>query len=90
MDGREVVKTSPENKYWLDNKKNIDKIVYALVLICVGLFLSDLMYHKHTKLAIENWFGFYAWYGFICCVSLVLLASKMRKLLKRDEDYYGD
>ena len=35
--------------------------------------------------------GFYAGYGFVACVLLVLIAKEMRKLLMRREDYYdGD
>ena len=80
----------PERKYWLDGRRNVDKIFYGLTLVCAGLFLADLFYHKHVNFAFENWFGFFAWYGFVCCVALVLLATQMRKWLKRDEDYYGD
>ncbi len=54
------------------------------------LLLGDLLYHKHATFGFESWFGFFAWYGFICCVALVLLAKQMRKVVKRDEDYYGD
>ena len=36
----------------------------------------------------EGLWGFYAIYGFVACVILVLLAKEMRKLLMRDEDYY--
>ena len=39
---------------------------------------------------IEKIPGFYAFYGFIGCVVLVLLATAMRKVLMRDEDYYDD
>ena len=80
----------PERKYWLDDPRNVDKIFYGLVLICAGLFLADFFYHKHVNFAFEDWFGFFAWYGFVCCVALVLLAKQMRKLVMRDEDYYGD
>jgi hypothetical protein len=34
--------------------------------------------------------GFYAIYGFVACVILVLVAKEMRKLVMRDEDYYDD
>ena len=79
-----------EKRYWLDEPRHVDQIFYGLVAVCIVLFLSDLVYHKHTTFGFENWFGFFAWYGFICCVALVLLAKQMRKLVKRDEDYYGD
>jgi hypothetical protein len=32
--------------------------------------------------------GFYAFYGFVACVLLVLIAKQMRKVLMRKEDYY--
>lgn len=79
-----------EKKYWLDNPRNVDKIFYGLVVVCAVLLLSDFVYHKHTTFGFEGWFGFFAWYGFICCVALVLLAKQMRKVVKRNEDYYGD
>ena len=77
-----------EKHYWLDDKRNVDKIVYALVAVCALLFVADFFYHKHTHFGFEGWFGFFAWYGFIVCVGLVLAAKEMRKFLKRDEDYY--
>lgn len=80
----------PEKSYWLDRKSNVDKIFWGLVLICGGLFCADFFYHKHINFEFEHWLGFYGWYGFVCCVSLVLLAKQMRKVVKRDEDYYGD
>ena len=80
----------PERQYWLDNRRNVDKIFYGLVLICAGLFLADFFYHKHVNFKFENWFGFFAWYSFVYCIVLVLLAKQMRKLLKRGEDYYDD
>jgi hypothetical protein len=33
-------------------------------------------------------FGFYAIYGFVACVLLVVIAKELRKLLMRDENYY--
>jgi hypothetical protein len=85
-------KSAPAEKidkvYWLDHKRNVDKVFYGLVLICAVLFSADLVYHKHITFPFEGWLGFYAWYGFVCCVSLVLLAKQMRRIVKRREDYY--
>ncbi len=75
-------------KGWFDEKRNVKKIVWALVIICAGLFLADGFYHKHPYFAVENVFGFYALYGFGMCVVLVLVAKWMRTFLMRDEDYY--
>ena len=38
----------------------------------------------------EMWTGFYAIYGFVACVLLVVLAKVMRKVVMRPETYYGD
>ncbi|MDD9875950.1 MAG: hypothetical protein OXR84_00755 [Magnetovibrio sp.] len=77
-----------EKKYWLDDKRNVCKIIWTLVVVCAGLFVADAFYHKHPYFAAESWFGFYALYGFIMCVGLVLAAKFMRTILMRDEDYY--
>tara|TARA_Y100000766_G_C18333237_1_gene331144 strand:+ start:115 stop:390 length:276 start_codon:yes stop_codon:yes gene_type:complete len=83
--------TKPDNDgkvYWLDDMRNVRKIVWALVIVCAGLFVADALYHKHAYFSAETWFGFYAFYGFFMCVGLVLAAKVMRILLMRDEDYY--
>ena len=81
-------KDSTDKVYWLDNPRNVDRLVYGLVVICALLVLADFFYHKHTHFAFEGWFGFFAMFGFVMCVILVLLAKWMRKIVKRDEDYY--
>lgn len=72
----------------MDDPATVNKIVYALYGGCAVLGLADLFVHRHSILAFEAWPGFYAWFGFIGCVGLVLGAAQLRKLLKRDEDYY--
>jgi hypothetical protein len=52
------------------------------------LFLADAFYHKHSYFEAENFFGFYAIFGFVVCVALVLAAKGMRVFLMRSEDYY--
>ena len=73
---------------WLDDMRNVRKVVWALVIVCAGLFVADAFYHKHPYFNAETWFGFYAFYGFFMCVGLVLAAKVMRIFLMRDEDYY--
>lgn len=77
-----------DKKYWLDKPGNVNRLVYTLYAVCAVLVLVDFLYHKHVNFSFESWFGFFSWFGFIACVALVLVAKKMRKLVKRDEDYY--
>ena len=77
--------------YWLDNKKNVDKIWYSLVSICVISVLADFFYHKHVSHPVEDLIvGMHGWYSFIVCVFLVLCAKLLRKILMRSEDYYDE
>ena len=45
---------------------------------------------EHHGFGFESWPGFYALFGFVACVSLVLAARELRKLVMRPEDYYED
>ena len=77
--------------YWLDNTKNVDKIWYSLVGICVISVLADFFYHKHVSHPVEDLIvGMHGWYSFIVCVFLVLCAKLLRKILMRSEDYYDE
>ena len=77
-----------EKKYWLDNPRNVDKICYALYVVCALLVLADLFYYKHIHFDVEGWFGFYGFYGWVACVVLVLAAKVLRLIVGRKEDYY--
>ena len=71
--------------------KNIVKLLFA---ICALGFLLDFLFYsdtfdKHAIFEWENWPGFYAVYGFVACVVLVLISKYvLRPLVMRDEDYY--
>jgi hypothetical protein len=77
-----------ERRRWLDHPRAPKRIFAALLVLCAGLALADLTYDKHGHYAFEEWFGFYGAYGFFACVGLVLAAKELRKLVKREEDYY--
>lgn len=77
-----------EKKYWLDQPKNLNKIVYGIYIICALLLVIDLVYQKHVHFNFEGWFGFYAWFGFLAYTFIVLGAKFLRKLIKREENYY--
>ena len=81
---------SDDRKYWLDDRHNITKVVWGLVILCGILFVADAFYDKHPHFIAETYFGFFGIFGFVVCVGLVLTAKVMRILLKRGEDYYDD
>lgn len=73
---------------WLDDRRNVDRIFYALCIACGGLVLADFLYHKHAHFDFESVTGFHGMFGFVAYVGLVLTAKQLRKVLRRDEDYY--
>jgi len=75
---------------WVDRPGSATKITYALAGLCALLFISDLFYEKHSHFAAEDFFGFYAIYGFVMFTGLILAAKALRVIIKRPEDYYGD
>tara|TARA_B100001093_G_scaffold512821_1_gene583413 strand:+ start:82 stop:510 length:429 start_codon:yes stop_codon:yes gene_type:complete len=82
-------KKVPNKKhYWLDDARNVNKIFYVLVFICIALVVSDAFYHKHTHYEFEGIFGFFGIFGFGLSFLLVLASRELRKFLIRDEDYY--
>ena len=87
----EAVKDERVNIF--DNPKNVQRLIRGFFVCCVLLLIADLLFHRHLSFAegvmpLEGWFGFYAFYGFVACVLLVLAATQMRKVLMRSEDYY--
>tara|TARA_B100000676_G_C18039507_1_gene823991 strand:- start:707 stop:1024 length:318 start_codon:yes stop_codon:yes gene_type:complete len=87
---RHTPSDNKERVYWLDQKKNVDKVFYGLCVLCGLSVAGDLLIHRHVILEIEAIFAFYGVYGFVACVGLVLAAKELRKFLKRKENYYDD
>ncbi len=78
----------PERRFWLDRPANVNKIVWTLVAACALLLVADLLYEKHVHFGYEKWFGFAAFFGFLAYSAIVAFGKGMRRLVRRDEDYY--
>ena len=77
-------------KYWLDDPANVRKVYVALWLFGIAWLVPDLFLEKHEDIGFAASVGFYAVYGFVACVALVLTAKALRRILMRPEDYYDD
>jgi hypothetical protein len=75
---------------WVDKPGSDKKIVWALIAVCLVLFLLDFTYEKHGEFKVEFIQGFYAFYGFVMFTGLILAVRVLRYFIKRPEDYYGD
>ena len=81
-------KSDSEKTYWLDKPGNVTLVYRSVWVICALLAVADFFYAHHPIFEFEDFPVFYGLYGFIVCVGLVLGAKELRKILKRDEDYY--
>jgi len=79
-----------EREHIFDKPGNVRRLLYVLYSICALLLAIEFLYHRHPQHAGDDWPGFYAAYGFIGCVLLVLIAKLLRRFLKRPENYYDE
>jgi hypothetical protein len=77
-----------ERDHWLDHPRNVTKLYRSLWGLGGLLALADLVVHRHAEAGFDGWFGYYAGYGFVACVALVLAAKLLRRAVMRPEDYY--
>ena len=69
-------------------------VVIALHVVAILSVLVELLpfgAEKHTSERIHalEFVGSFALYGFISCIILVLLGRELRRLVKRDENYWS-
>jgi hypothetical protein len=74
---------------WFDQPHNLRRLRIGFYVVLILLVLPDLFIHKHTLFSsVEGWPGFYALFGFIACVAIILISKLLGYWLKRPEDYY--
>ncbi len=79
-----------EKSRFLDKPRNVRFLIRALYAVCIVVFAADFVVHRHIDHPWEELPGFYAVYGLVACVILVLVARELRKLIMRREDHYDD
>jgi len=75
---------------FFDKPQNVTLILRGFYVICILLVVADFVVHRHIYLRFEEIPAFYAIYGFVACVVLVVIAKEMRKIFMKDETYYDD
>lgn len=76
--------------YFFDKPANVKRFLTGFYIICGLLVVADFFVHRHIGFSWEEIPAFYAIYGFVACVVLVVLAKEMRKFVMRKEDYYDE
>lgn len=77
-----------EKQYWLDRPGNVRKLYLGLWVFGLAWVVPDFFLHKHEDVPFAATYTFYAIFGFVACVALVVTAKGLRRILMRPEDYY--
>ena len=77
-----------EKVHLFDRPENVDRLLKVFYAICALLFAADFIVQRYTKTALEELPAFYAIFGFVAFVLLVIGSFGLRKLVMRKENYY--
>jgi hypothetical protein len=82
-------KPADSKKYLFDNPRNVKILFVSYYSSLFLLLILDFFVHGHPHFGWQEWPEFYAVYGFVACVVLVIAAKYiLRPLVKRRADYY--
>ena len=82
-----------EKPGWADTKGFRNGFLAVLVIASVGAALAGLnpaWEKEHPHFAVEGWKVFFALWGFVAFMFIVLAGQHLRKLVGRKEDYYEE
>ena len=74
--------------HWLARPETIRKLWIGFVVVLVLTVLADAFVSHDPHLVVDGTFGFAAWFGFVACIGLILVAKAIGFFLKRPDDYY--
>lgn len=75
---------------WFDKKENLTLFLRFFYVSLALLLIIDLFVEKHSVFGFDGIPNFFAAYGFISCVLLVLFAKVLRKFMMKGEGYYDN
>jgi hypothetical protein len=81
-------KQKDEKENLLERPETVRLIYIVLIVVCVLTALIDFVYHRHAHFGFEKTHTFYALFGFVASIGLILAAKQLHNILKREEDYY--
>jgi hypothetical protein len=79
---------STASTHWLVRPQTIRRLWVGYGSVLVLTVLPDLFLHRHAEFGLDGGFGFYAWYGFLTCIGMILFAKVLGMGLKRPETHY--
>lgn len=76
--------------HWLVRPKTIRLLWLGFAIILAMTVAAQLFVHVHDYFTVDGWFAFYAIFGFVSCLGMVVFAKVLGWFLKRPDTYYDD
>lgn len=76
--------------HWLVRAATIRLLWRVFIAILALTVLAQLVFGVKGYFGLDGWLGFGAVFGFLACLSMVLIAKALGFLIKRDESFYRD
>jgi len=77
-----------KTEHWLDDPRNVRRLWRGFLLVLALTVGAGFLVDLHPHFAIEAWPGFYAFYGFVTCLLMIVGAKALGFWLKRPDTYY--
>jgi hypothetical protein len=75
-------------QHWLVRPGTIRLLWVIFLCVLAVTILASLFTEVHAWFRIDGSFAFYAWYGFLTCIGMVLVAKLLGHILHRKDSYY--
>lgn len=76
--------------HWLVRPRTIRGLWIGFSIILALTVIAQLFVPISDYFTVDGWFGFYAVFGFLTCVGMVVFAKLLGYFLKRPDTYYDD
>lgn len=77
------------SSHWLEDPRNVKRLWRGFLVVLALTVLAELVVPLHPHFEIESVFGFSAWFGFMACAAMIVVAKALALVLKRRDTYYG-
>ena len=75
-------------QHWLTRPETIRKLWVIFIAALAATVVAELFVTHEGHFGVEGTFAFHAWYGFVACAGLIVVARLLGVLLKRLDTYY--
>lgn len=76
--------------HWLVRPSTIRQLWIGFAVVLALTVLAQLFVPIPDYFTVDGWFSFYAVFGFVTCIAMVVFAKLLGYLLKRPDTYYDD